>query len=275
MSVLPHTDLRPMVPVLILSLLLMSCAGSFIPLTTLSEPEPDDRENSAAESASSQERREDTSVSRTPPSMSLERNQVSHFTREDRYPEVYNATVRLSLNEAPKILSFGASTGDEANTIAQKYFLRSVIVGVDVDDVTLAQAREKCAKFSDRVFMFNGLRWPLNLLGTYDIIFANSVLCSHTGGPDDQRTSITERYPFSLFQNTVLQLHQSLRMGGILVMVNSNYRLEDTSVANAYRAEPSLSTGCKMSNFVPLYTPDGALRPEQSEHACIYIKQRP
>lgn len=113
------------------------------------------------------------------------RNQISHATARNRYPHVFTEVHKLSQSlkngHAPKILSFGSSTGVEALTLASKYFHHSVIVGIDVDDKTLNEARENTlrANFSDRVFFFNDLKLPLHSLGTYDIIFADSVLCHH------------------------------------------------------------------------------------------------
>merc|ERR1712196_614415 len=136
----------------------------------------------------------------------------------------------------PKILSFGSSTGMEALTLASKYFNHSIIVGVDVDDPTLSAARETITQanvsVSDRVFFFNAEKMPLDSLGTYDIIFANSVLCHN---PWNFHRSAKEWYPFSLFEETVLLLDQVLHQGGILVIINTNYRFQDTSVGHAYQ----------------------------------------
>ena len=94
------------------------------------------------------------------------------------FAEVHRLSKAL---HAPKILSFGSSTGKEALTLASKYFHDSIIVGVDVDEPTLSAARQTCAEanVSDRVFFFNALQRPLDSLGTYHIIFADSVLCRH------------------------------------------------------------------------------------------------
>ena len=100
-------------------------------------------------------------------------NQYAHDTLYDRYPAIYQQVSRLALEtfgNAPKVMSFGSSTGLEALTLAQKYFEKSVIVGVDVDEVTLSQARSTCANVSSRVFMFNGEKTALGALGLYDVI---------------------------------------------------------------------------------------------------------
>ena len=52
-------------------------------------------------------------------------NQYAHDTLYDRYPAIYQQVSRLALEtfgNAPKVMSFGSSTGLEALTLAQKYF---------------------------------------------------------------------------------------------------------------------------------------------------------
>ena len=61
----------------------------------------------------------------------------------------------------------------------------------------------------------------------YDVIFANSVLCHH---PWDYTAKASDWYPFSLFDQTLQAVAEVLRPKGILSLVNTNYRLEDTSV---------------------------------------------
>ncbi len=200
------------------------------------------------------------------------RNQISHVTFQNRYPhvfaEVHRLSKALSNDRAPKILSFGSSTGEEALTLASKYFRHSIIVGVDVDDPTLSAARETITSanvsVSDRVFFFNAEKMPLDSLGAYDIIFADSVLCRN---PWAFHLNATEWYPFSLFDETVILLDQVLREGGILVMINTNYRFQDTSVAHAY--QEAHVHGC--TNMVPLFTPAGQRLSLQD--VCVFTKQ--
>ena len=195
-----------------------------------------------------------------------QRNQISHVTSLNRYPHVFAEVHRLSRallhDHAPKILSFGSSTGQEALTLASRYFPHSIVVGVDVDEPTLSAARRICAdaNVSDRVFFFNSEQRPLDSLGAYDIIFADSVLCRN---PWNRHIS----YPFSLFEQTTRQLDQVLNAGGILVMINTNYRFQDTSVAHAYR-EAHVE---KCGNFVPLFTPAG--KHLSLQDVCVFAKQ--
>ena len=79
-----------------------------------------------------------------------------------------------------------------------------MIVGVDVDEDTLSQARSTCANVSSRVFMFK--ETALRALGTYDVIFANSVVCRHPWDPMPANF-----YTLSVFGETIATLSDVLR----------------------------------------------------------------
>ena len=193
-------------------------------------------------------------------------NQHAHDTLYDRYPAIYQQVSRLALEtfgNAPKVMSFGSSTGLEALTLAQRYFEKSVIVGVDVDEVTLSQARSTCANVSSRVFMFNGEKTALGALGLYDVIFANSVLCRHPWDPRPENV-----YQFSLFEQTIATLSEVLRPRGILCIINPNYRIEDTAawLTHHYVQENVVDCG----NFVRLFDRNGTTLPRRD--LCVYRK---
>lgn len=207
-------------------------------------------------------------------------NQISHATNYNRYPILYRRVLELSAQrlplEAQKILVFGASTGEEPLTIAG-LFSKAVVVGVDVDEETLSQARKLVAsrKLDDRVFFFNSLVHPMHLMGTYDIIFANSALCLHP-------VFDPSIYPFSNFKHTVHLLLRNLHQGGLLAIVNPSYRVMDVVDSNYVlhpvpvcpqgRPDgfPHKGEGC-CEHFVPQHARDGNLLPGL-EDKCIYQK---
>jgi len=197
--------------------------------------------------------------------------QHSHATMENRYPHVYHEVSRLARsthwagNRPAKILSFGSSTGKEAVTLARRYFPRSQIVGVDIDEATLNEARATCANYSSRVTFFNGKEQPLSAHGTYDVIFANSVLTLYNKQFSASR--IPELYPFHNFEEIIGKLTDVLQSGGLLCIVNTNYRLEDTSFAARFDLEPV--SGC--TNFVPLFDKNGMQLPIRD--VCVYRKR--
>jgi hypothetical protein len=218
-------------------------------------------------------------------------NQISHATGLNRYPHVYAHVHALATLKHRKILVFGCSTGEEVISLA-KTFPHAVIVGVDVDDATLSVARHLSVArgLMDRTFFFNSLKYPLHLLGEYHIIFADSVLCRHPW----QGVSA---YPFATFDETVTLLVKMLPPGGLLVAVNGNYRVADTS-ANSKLTPLSMAGVCGASghppdantalehprepaargqtvccgNFVPLHATNGTRL--QLEDQCIYRKNQ-
>mmetsp|Transcript_10626 Transcript_10626/g.24647 ORF Transcript_10626/g.24647 Transcript_10626/m.24647 type:complete len:256 (+) Transcript_10626:37-804(+) len=225
-------------------------------------------------------------------------NQLHHGTAYDRYPHAYKAVRDLYLQRSecrthrchtqpPKILDFGSSGGVEAYTLAVKYFPQSFVVGVDVDAKVLTAARQLIANrnISHRVVFFDGTEFPLDILGRYDIVFANSVLCRTKVMPGPTQ------YPFSAFEQTLHGISTVLKPGGILCIVNPSYRLQDTALSVLYedanvtdqmrrtsylpakfgRIARNVTTSCGHS--VPLYDPQGNPMKEVYDK-CIFIRKQ-
>jgi hypothetical protein len=51
-------------------------------------------------------------------------------------------------------------------------------------------------------------------------------------------------YPFATFEAAVMALDRALRVGGALVMVNTNYRFEDTAAWGRYEVAEESARGC-------------------------------
>lgn len=62
-------------------------------------------------------------------------------------------------------------------------------------------------------------------------------------------------------------LHTVLHKGGILVVINANYHVEDTQVAHVYKAVSVHNC----THFVPLFDSAGA--PLPMHDVCVFIKQ--
>lgn len=143
--------------------------------------------------------------------------QLSHATAMNRYPDEYSAAqnyFRTLVSESSgsmnkKLLSFGASTGEEAITLASMYFMNSMftIFGVDLDEDSLDKAKASAVahspKFDDnKIMFFNGKTTDISVHGPYDAIFANSVLCYH-GDRNVNPQSILNKFPFSAFEDSI------------------------------------------------------------------------
>lgn len=194
---------------------------------------------------------------------SMKQAQHSHVTSFDRYSIPYATALYSSRAEPLNILSFGCSTGMEAHTLATKYFPTSTLHGYDIDDETLSTARGRNKNMSLRMHFHNGKRVRLDEHGPYDVIFANSVLCAH---PPPKHHA--HEFPFSLFQGLVTDLYQVLKVGGVFVVVNTNYLVTDTNIGQFL--EPLL---CECKNFVPLMASNGTYLNRKSDEPCVFRKR--
>ena len=185
--------------------------------------------------------------------------QISHRGVKNRYIEEYT-TIKEHLenlgddstNSEKRLLSFGCSVGNEAITLATNYTdPKYSIFGVDIDEETLEEAATNIANEvvptygKDKVTLFNGQNTKISEYGPYDAIFANSVFCIHPP-PKGGAKEILERFSFSDFDASISYLDESLKVGGILGIVNTNYIFSDASVYNKYKP---VSVQCP--NFVP------------------------
>ena len=146
--------------------------------------------------------------------------QLSNSTKMDRYPDIFRVARVAAGPEPLRILSFGCSTGEEPLTLAGTYFPQSQILGVDVSDEALDQARSLAAG-EPNVHIARSSDAAIAEYGPYDIIFAMSVLCRNPP-PEGHRW---EEYPFARFEEAVAGLIGSLKAGGLLVLANANYAL--------------------------------------------------
>lgn len=193
----------------------------------------------------------------------MEQQQASHVTSHDRYPASF-FFASIHAKNYSKVLSFGCSTGLEALTLASKYFPTGIIVGVDTDDEILQKARRNCRAFAHRVFFFNTVEHDIRVMGLYDVIFANSVLCKHP-------KYTKEAYPFERFESALFALHNALNTGGMLVVINPSYRVSDVRFLASYTIIPDRLVRQGSAHFIPAHTPNGTLVAQGQPH--IFVKQ--
>lgn len=175
------------------------------------------------------------------------------MTKVDRYPEVFAfAAAHSPRSSSHSVLSFGSSFGLEAETLATKYFPSSSIYGCDVDEETLAKAKQNAPTTT----FFLSTIGELRRHGPFDVIFAMSVLTRHPPPPD-----IHVQYPFTLFSHTLELLAAVLKPNGLLVLYNTNYNLEDTVLASTFTqipfspsSSPSSSASTLIANGAIGYT---------------------
>lgn len=169
-------------------------------------------------------------------------------TAVDRYPLVFAFVADLirAQTKAANILSFGCSNGSECMILAEKYFTspNDRILGVDINANVLKQANAD--NVHPRIRYEISSNDAVKNSAPYDVIFAMSVLCLWP------KTKLIENisalFPFERFQATTLQLDRNLKIGGLLVVYNTNFRFSDLDFYKRY--EPVSIVGLAESGFV-------------------------
>jgi hypothetical protein len=166
----------------------------------------------------------------------------------------------------PAILSFGCSTGEECFSI-REYFPYARIFGTDIDrlNISIAKRRNK----DQNIIFFHNKEVDVRLFGPYDIIFCLSVLCRWN--ETAFVTDCSAIYPFNKFEGVLRMLSDNLRDGGLLVLYNSNFRFEDSSLILNYVTidTPTIAD----SGFVHKF--DKNNRKIHDKHQSIVFQKRP
>lgn len=167
------------------------------------------------------------------------RIQVSNATSFNRYPSIFKEVgeiVDTKFDGNAEILSFGCSSGEEIQTLDLLYIENSILVGVDVDDACIGAAKANVAGKRNRVSFYTSSELPDRVV--FDIVLALSVLCRW---PDTQgKTNISELFSFRIFNEVCFELSKRVRLGGYLIVHNSNYYFEDSSSFRNFRVASPL-----------------------------------
>lgn len=197
--------------------------------------------------------------------------QLSNRTALDRYPTIFAAAAANAparpLKGSRTILSYGCSTGEEAATLADKYFPDDIVVGLDVYEPALVVARERHP--NDRITYDDSTPETLEKYGPFDCIFAMSVLCRWPATFELEDCS--KVYTFKEFETAIENLDRALTPRGILTLYNSNFSFLDTVVADRY--EILAGAGIWKNGFVHRFDRDHK-RVHAITNDCIYRKLR-
>jgi|DewCreStandDraft_4_1066084.scaffolds.fasta_scaffold16949_5 hypothetical protein len=199
-------------------------------------------------------------------SFNAKQHQLTSTTSYDRYPELFDAARNYITTRGfgrVSILSFGCSTGEECFTL-RRYFPHAKIYGTDINRLNLLMATR--ANSDPDIQFFYSNEENIRQHGPYHIIFCLSVLCRWEDTKDLDDCSAV--YPFEKFDRTVAQLSECLIPGGIMVIYNSNFCLEDSSVGKYYEIIP---VSLPDSGFVHKFDRFNR-RLKITHHACIYRK---
>lgn len=194
-----------------------------------------------------------------------------NYTKMDRYPEIFGQVrdyfASRGLADSPdlRLLSFGCSTGEEAFSL-RRYFPQAKVIGADISDWNLEQAR--AASQDPRIeFVFSNAE-NLAAKGPYDAIFCMAVLLrmAHRMEP---APSSAEVYPIDKFDEQVGELDALLNRDGLLVVYHSNYRLCDAAIFPRYQALPKHYSE---RDLVPKYGRDNQLLAETDYPDRVFRK---
>ena len=197
-------------------------------------------------------------------------------TEPERYPEEL-ARVADELpadrRDAPRILSFGCSSGDELLTLATR-FPQARITGIDINPLAVRRARRRMAEagLADRVTVIRAGDASGEPEAAYDVVLALAVLRHGwlNAGPE----TCGEHLRFADFDATVTGLCRTLRPGGLFVIRHANFRFGDA--AGAVDFEP-VQTGFPSDSAqgeTPVYGPDDRLLPHDRRDDGIHRKVR-
>lgn len=175
-------------------------------------------------------------------------HQSTPYTCDERYPSLFDLAAKLK-PDAGRILSFGCSTGEELVSLRRR-FPDARIVGAEINPRSRRIARRRVGTDSQIEVVH-----PHSLHGSFDLIFALAVLQREPHkivemGVED----LSPHYPHERFDAAVRELGAALEPGGLLCVINAQYRIEDSSVARQF--EP-ISNSPLMEE--PLFGPDGRI----------------
>lgn len=153
-------------------------------------------------------------------------------TLEDRYPELFDAlALRLEHLPAPRILSFGCSSGAEVRALKQR-MPGARIVGLDLNRRAIAAAR---AVDPDSDYRLAAAPGPDE---RFDAVLAMAVL-RHGQLEAERPDPSAGILPFARFAEAVAMLDSVLEPDGWLAIGNSHFRFADAPSARGYAPDPA------------------------------------
>lgn len=157
--------------------------------------------------------------------------QITGYTAPGRYPVLFAALARaLGERTAPRLLSFGCSSGEEIESL-RALLPGASFVGIDINAHSIALARRRLA--GSDVRLIHAGRIGILAEAPFDAIVCMAVL---------QRTELNHQRPplctpllsFATFDAMITEFDRELRTGGLLLLQHSNFRFTDTAVSLRY-----------------------------------------
>lgn len=192
--------------------------------------------------------------------------QIASYTAPDRYPALFAGLVRaLEGSTAPRILSFGCSSGEEIESL-RSLLPEAVFVGIDINPHSIALARRRLARSGVRLI-------HAGRIGTipdapFDAIVCMAVL-QRTELNHQKPTLCTPLLSFAKFEAAIAEFDRNLSVGGLLLLQHTNFRFSDTAVATRYA--PAAELPAHRPEAVK-YGRDDRLIPQARAETLLYRK---
>lgn len=195
-------------------------------------------------------------------------HQTTADTCMNRYPGIFSACRDYFGTDAQiRILSYGCATGEEVVTLRQ-YFPNAEIVGAEINKNSLRICRSR--NVDGKIRFIDSTPEEIRKNGPYDAVFCMAVF-QRTPGKIMERniTDLSRIYPFSRFENQILDLDDCLKEKGLLILHLSQYDLCDTAVYHKYSP-----CGDWNQNFYGPYVfgQDSKIKKEIGHRNSIFIK---
>lgn len=195
--------------------------------------------------------------------------QVSTFTKEDRYPFLFRYCAQyLQQFVAPKILSFGCSTGEEVRTLG-RYLPNAFIIGIDINKWCIKQCNKNNRKTN--FFFYHRLSKEFKTLDSLDAVFCMAVF-QRTENRTNKNNTTASGFNFELFEKELILLDSKLKVGGLLIIDHADFSFMDTVIAERYM--PSEFEQNLLLRNRPLFNRDNIKISDVTFMCRVFVKQR-
>ena len=191
-------------------------------------------------------------------------------TSFDRYPEAFSVVRDALDSRAPRLLSFGCSTGEELLTLRQ-YFPSATIHGIDPNPMAIRASRALIRTAdAGSITVARGGDAQHEPARSYDAVFAMAVF--RHGSLGSAPPSCEKLLRFADFERTIDELATCLRPGGFLVIRHANFRFTDCAVAVDFELIAPRPAAPWIQSDTPIYDRANALVPGAARDDGVYRK---
>lgn len=207
---------------------------------------------------------------RLPPAEARLLLQTSPFTLPDRYPAMFGfVRHKLAETPAPRLLSYGCSTGEEAFAL-RDYFPDAEITAIDINAHSIAKARARLQQRPDSRMHFSQAASPDACpTDLFDAIFCMAVMRHGALGAElpDRCDHLID---FAAVEALAADLSRCLKPGGYLAIWHANFRFSDMAASADFRTALRLPW-CEEANH-PLYGADNRRIPDAVYTDAVFRK---